>query len=65
MVTPKKGQAGGKTTAVFKSPAPSHKKGSNGSYNHYNNASSNAGHMASIGSGLTSYQALGPNHMPS
>ena len=65
VVTPKKGQAGGKTTAVFKSPAPSHKKGSNGSYNHYNNASSNAGHMASIGSGLTSSQAQGTNHMPS
>ena len=60
--TPKKG---GKTTAVFKSPAPSHKKGSNGSYNHYNNATSAAGQMGSLGSGLTSSQAQGNNLMPS
>ena len=60
--TPKKG---GKTTVVFKSPAPSHKKGSNGSYNHYNNATSTAGQMGSLGSGLTSSQAQGNNLMPS
>ena len=62
--TPKKGQ-GGKTTAVFKSPAPSHKKGSNGSYNHYNNASSTVGQMAGSGSGLTSSQAQGTTHVTS
>ena len=60
--TPKKG---GKTTAVFKSPAPSHKKGSNGSYNHYNNASSTVGQMASSASGVTNSQTQGTNHMAS
>lgn len=63
--TPKKGQAGGKTSAVFKSPAPSHKKGSNGSYNHYNNASSTVGQMASSASGVTNSQTQGTNHMAS